>query len=92
MITFKEFRKVMERRGRSKDELVRRFSRKIEDPRDFIERVWQGRFDDVVIPYRTVLAFYVQERRLLGGRTREIIEDFGGVFIPPLQTPQLEVF
>jgi len=91
MVTFKEFRKVMERRGRSKDELVRQFSRKVEDPRAFFERVWHGRHDDVVIPYRSVLAYYVRERRLLGGRTREIIKDFGGVFSPPLPYHQPEV-
>lgn len=89
MVTFQEFRKLMEKRRITADELVYKFRGKIEDPRDFLNRVWQERYDSVVIPYRSVLKFYHQEkpvmdRRFSGSRTREIVKEFGGVFAPPL--------
>ena len=71
-ITFKGFSDLMERRGHDTDELVMLFRGKIDDPRDFFERAmscrWRdtknGRYEDhsdVVIPYRSVIAFYEQE-------------------------------
>jgi len=69
-ITFKEFRSVMEKRRRTVDDLVDIFRGKIEDPRDFFERVMscrvkiEGRYEDrsdVVISYRSVIEFYQRE-------------------------------
>lgn len=71
-ITFKEFASLMAKRGRSVDDLVDLFRGKLEDTRSFFERVlacqWRnpetGRFDargDVVIPFESVIAFYLQE-------------------------------
>ena len=70
LVTFREFRELMERRNHSVDELVDMFRGKIEDPREFFERVMScrvkigGRYEDrsdCVIPYRSVLEFYRQE-------------------------------
>ena len=69
-ITFKEFRALMEKRKRTVDDLVDLFRGKIEEPREFFERVMScgvklnGRYEDrsdVVIPYRSVIEFYQRE-------------------------------
>jgi|SRR5215813_11305130 len=71
-ITFGQFRLVMENRSHTVSDLVDLFRGKIDDPRDFFERVmscqWRNpetrRFEDlsdVVIPYRSVIEFYQQE-------------------------------
>jgi Arc/MetJ-type ribon-helix-helix transcriptional regulator len=71
-VTFKEFAQLMVKRSRSVDDLVDLFRGKLEDSRNFFERVmscrWRnpetGRYEDrsdVVIPYRSVLEFYLQE-------------------------------
>ncbi len=71
-ITYKDFKALMERRNHDADELVDLFRGKIEEPRQFFDRVmschWRnprtGRYEDrsdVVIPYRSVIAFYQQE-------------------------------
>ena len=89
MVTFQAFSKLMEKRRITVDDLVERFRGKFDNPRELFERMWQGRYADVVIPYRSVLEFYFKEKRLQdmrksGGRTREIVKEFGGVFCPPI--------
>ena len=54
-ITFRDFRELMERRSHDVDGLVDLFRGKIEDPREFFERVMSCRYhgedrSDVVIP------------------------------------------
>ena len=71
-VTFKDFQRLMLKRKRSVDDLVDIFRGKIEDSRGFFERVlscqWRnsetGRYEDrgeVVIPYRSVIEFYLKE-------------------------------
>lgn len=71
-ITFKEFSKLMVKRKRNVDDLVDIFRGKLDDPRNFFDRVmscqWRNpdtsRYEDrsdVVIPYRSVIEFYRQE-------------------------------
>src|SRR3990172_4067654 len=60
-LTFKDFASVARRRGHTPESLAERFKGKIENPSEFFHRVMQDRFADVVIPYRSVLAFYTQE-------------------------------
>jgi hypothetical protein len=75
-VTFKDFQKLMIRRRRTVDDLVDVFRGKLDDSRGFFERVmscqWRnpdtGRFEDrgdVVIPYRSVLEFYLKETQYL---------------------------
>jgi hypothetical protein len=75
-ITFGEFRKQMLRRGRTVDDLVRIFRRKLDDSRSFFERVmscqWRNpatkRIEDrsgVVIQYKCVIDFYLKENGYL---------------------------
>jgi hypothetical protein len=60
-ITFKDFASLARRRGHSPDSLAHRFKGKIENPAEFFHRVMQEKFAVVVIPYRSVLAFYTEE-------------------------------
>ena len=75
-VTFKDFQKLMIRRKRTVDDLVDIFRGKLDDSRDFFERVmscqWRDpetrRYEDrgfVVIPYRSVLKFYFEELHYL---------------------------
>jgi hypothetical protein len=75
-VTFNDFRKLMLKRKRSVDDLVDIFRGKIDDPRQFFERVmscvWRNpgtRRDedrsDVVIPYRSVIEFFQKEQHYL---------------------------
>lgn len=70
-ITFREFRKLMMKQGRTVDDLVDLFRGQLDDSRDFFERVmscqWRNpetrRYEDrgdVVIPYRCVIEFYLK--------------------------------
>jgi len=60
-ISFGDFAALARRRGWTLDFLAERFRERIERPREFFERVLQGRYADVVIPFNSVLAFYCQE-------------------------------
>lgn len=65
-ITFKEFSQLMQKRGRTLDDLVEIFRGKIEDPREFLERALSCKYHHedragVVIPYRSVIEFYQKE-------------------------------
>jgi hypothetical protein len=65
-ITFKDFMHVAKRRGHIPESLAALFRGKIEEPREFFERVmsckWKGEDrSGVVIPYRSAIEFYEQE-------------------------------
>jgi hypothetical protein len=65
-ISFADFRALMKRRQRNVDELVSVFRGRIDESREFLERVmarrWRGEdLGDVVIPYRSVVEFYRRE-------------------------------
>ena len=60
-VTFSDFAKLANRHGLTPEYLAERFANKIERPSEFFHRVFQGQYAAVVIPYRSVLAFYVLE-------------------------------
>lgn len=67
-VTLGEFAQLAKRRGHTVDSLADSFRGKIEDPREFFERVMSCRYkgegrSDVVIPYRSVIEFYRQDCR-----------------------------
>ncbi|MBI4527179.1 MAG: hypothetical protein HY695_25575 [Deltaproteobacteria bacterium] len=62
-ITFADFSKLATKRRWTPEFLAERFRGKIEEPSEFFHRVMLGKYADVAIPYRTVLAFYFQELR-----------------------------
>jgi hypothetical protein len=75
-VTFRDFAKLMLKRRRTVDDLLDIFRGRLDDSRSFFERVmscqWRnpdtGRFEDrsdVVIPYRTVIEFYLKEQHYL---------------------------
>ena len=75
-VTFRDFQKLMLKRKRSVDDLVDIFRGKLDDSRNFFDRVmscqWRnpdtGRFEDrsdVVIPYKSVIEFYLKEQQYL---------------------------
>src|SRR5262245_12998648 len=75
-VTFKDFQRLMTKRRRTVDDLVDIFRGKLDDSRSFFERVlscqWRnpetGRFEDrsdVVIPYKSVIEFYLKEQHYL---------------------------
>ena len=65
-ITFKEFSTLAKKRGHNAESLAELFRGKVEEPREFFERVMSCKYrgedrSDVVIPYRSVIAFYQAE-------------------------------
>ncbi|MBI4523935.1 MAG: hypothetical protein HY695_09015 [Deltaproteobacteria bacterium] len=62
-IAFGDLAKLATKRGWTPEFLAERFKGKIEDPSEFFHRVMLGKCAEVVIPYRSVLAFYFQELR-----------------------------
>lgn len=65
-VTFKEFAQLAKRRGHTVDSLTDLFRGKIEDAREFFERVLSCRYkgedrSNAVIPYRSVIEFYRQD-------------------------------
>jgi hypothetical protein len=60
-VTFGDFSKLANKRRLTPEYLTERFTDKIERPSEFFHRVFQGQHARVVIPYRSVLAFYVSE-------------------------------
>jgi len=77
-ITFKDFQFIAKKRGLTKEMLVDSFHGKIEEPTDFFERVMTCKhkgedLSTVVIPYRSVIEFYLKELHYLedsGGKQR----------------------
>ena len=91
-ITFKEFSKLMAKRRRGVDDLVDLFRGKLDDSRNFFERVMScqcrnpatSRYEDrsdVVIPYRSVIDFYIQEEHYLEDSKKKV-SDRGKSAIP----------
>ena len=82
-VTLKDFQKlIMVKRRRTVDDLVDIFRGKLEDSRSFFERAmscqWRnpdtGRLEDrsdVVIPYKSVIEFYLKETQYLKDREAE---------------------
>jgi len=60
-VTLGDFAKLAAKRGLTPEYLAERFTNKIERPSEFFHRVFQGQYAAVVIPYRSVLAFYTSE-------------------------------
>jgi hypothetical protein len=65
-ITFRDFSTLARKRGHNAESLAELFRGKIEEPRELFERVmscrWKGEDrSDVMIPYRSVIAFYQAE-------------------------------
>jgi hypothetical protein len=65
-VTFKDFAAIAKKRGHSPESLAEIFRGKIEEPREFFERVMGCRYkgedrSGVFIPYRSVIGFYRQE-------------------------------
>ena len=63
-ITFNKFKRLAVKRRYSLDDLVEMFHGKLDENRAFFERVFSGRYADVVIPYRSVVGFFQQEKGL----------------------------
>jgi Arc/MetJ-type ribon-helix-helix transcriptional regulator len=81
-ITFRDFQKLILKRKRTVDDLVDIFRGKLDDSRGFFERVMScqcrnpdtGRYEDrsdVVIPYRSVIEFYLKETQYLKDTEQE---------------------
>jgi hypothetical protein len=81
-VTFRDFQKLMLKRKRTVDDLVDIFRGKLDDSRGLFERVmscqWRnpdtGRCEDrsdVVIPYRSVIEFYLKEAQYLKDTEQE---------------------
>lgn len=69
-VTLREFAQLAKRRGHTVDSLTDLFRGKIEDPREFFERVMSCRYkgedrSNVVIPYRSVIDVYRQDCHFL---------------------------
>jgi len=84
-VAFKDFQKLMARRKRTVDDLVDIFHGKLEENRTFFERVmscqWRnsetGRHEDrsaLVIPYRSVIEFYLKELAYLEDAKKSRLE------------------
>jgi hypothetical protein len=64
MLTFKEFSQLATKRNHTAESLAALFRGKIDQPRDFFERVMSCRLkdcSDLPIPYRSVIEFYQRE-------------------------------
>ena len=60
-VTFADFAKLASKRRLNPKCLAQRFAGKIDRPGEFFDRVFKERYAAVVIPYRSVLAFYSSE-------------------------------
>lgn len=65
-ITFKNFADVARKRGHNAESLSALFRGKIDEPREFFERVMSGKYHGedrsaVIIPYASVMDFYQAE-------------------------------
>ena len=65
-ISFKDFAALANKRGHTVESLADRFRGKIDEPREFFERVMTSKHkhedrSNVVIPYRSVIEFYLKE-------------------------------
>jgi hypothetical protein len=63
-VTFRRFASVMRARSYHIDDLVDMFHGQLSENREFFTRVFERRdLAEVVIPYRSVLKFYLQEEK-----------------------------
>jgi hypothetical protein len=60
-VTFSDFAKLATKRRLTPECLAQRFAGWIDKPGEFFDRVFKGMYATVVIPYRSVLAFYSSE-------------------------------
>jgi hypothetical protein len=60
-VTFSDFAKLATKRKLTPECLAQRFAGKIDRPGEFFDRVFKSQYAAVVIPYRSVLAFYSSE-------------------------------
>ena len=58
LVTFKEFAALARRRGWTAQSLAERFRGRIGNPAEFFHRVLSNKFDDSMIPFRSVIDFY----------------------------------
>jgi hypothetical protein len=70
-VTFKDFAAVARKRGHTAESLADRFRGKIENASEFFERVMTYRYhredrSGVVVPYRSVIEFYLEELHYFG--------------------------
>jgi len=61
-VTFGMFKKLVEQRGWNPESLASEL-REIEQPKEFFNRVSDRKHADLVIPYRSVLRFYFEQKR-----------------------------
>jgi hypothetical protein len=84
-VTFKDFQRLMTKRRRTVHDLVDIFRGKLDDSRSFFDRVlscqWRnpdtGRFEDrsdVVIPYKSVIEFYLKELHYLEDSKKRLVK------------------
>jgi hypothetical protein len=62
-VTFGDFAKLTSKRRLTPERLAQRFAGRIDRPGEFFDRIFKGQYTAVVIPYRSVLAFYSAELR-----------------------------
>jgi hypothetical protein len=70
-VTFKDFAALAKKRGHTAESLADRFRGKIENASEFFERVMTCRShgedrSGVVVPYRSVIEFYLEELHYFG--------------------------
>jgi len=68
-ITFRMFRRVVSKRGWDPGSLGKEIGGENEAPTDFFRRVWDTANDSTVIPYRSVLKFYFEQKGLGGSKS-----------------------
>lgn len=62
-LTFSRLKRVLRDRGITEDSFVDEFRGVVVDPRDFFKRVHEDRYGDVVVPFRSVIKWWVRERK-----------------------------
>jgi len=62
-VTFADFAKLASKRRLTPERLAQRFAGRIDKPGQFFDRGFKERYAAVVIPYRSVRAFYCEELR-----------------------------
>jgi hypothetical protein len=75
-ISFKDFAALANKRGHTAESLADIFRGKIEEPREFFERVMTCKWkhedrSGCVIPYRSAIEFYLKETQYLKDRKEE---------------------
>ena len=63
-VIFVDFAKFASKRKITPECLAERFAGKIDRPGEFFDRVFKGQYAAVIIPYRSVVAFYSSELKM----------------------------